>query len=286
MSGESYETIAGRYGISITRAGHCEVTAHVPQENGLVRGDGSLRPAVVLMAVDMACGMSAGLGVVPNWTVTADTEIRFVGRCGTGPLRVDARCVRPGRHQSLAEARAYDEGADDALVAVVTANHGVLVPEWDTFMAHTPIGTVHRFRRPEFSPSDTLEQSFGIETVADAEGRSVVVSPLDERTRNPWGIFHGGLTGLLVEDAAATAGIDEPRDMVMRFMRAVREGPVEARVVDLIDRGADRVARIEVRDVGADRLAVVAHVSGVQRQDPAERHGRTGADGRQGTAPL
>ncbi len=264
MSGESYETIPGRYGISVTRIADTAVAAHVPQERSLVRSDGSLRPAVVLMAVDMACGMSSGLGVAPKWTVTADTEIRFVGRCEVGPLRVDATCVRPGRHQCLVEARAYDEGAGDALVALVTANHGVLVPEWDPFMAHTPIGVVHRLRRPAFSATDTLERSFGIETVVDGGEGSVVVSPLDERTRNPWGIFHGGLTGLLVEDAAATVGISDPRDIVVRFVRAIREGPAEARVVDLIDRGPDRVARIEVRDAGADRLAVVAHVSGVE----------------------
>ena len=261
MSGESYETIPGRYGISITRAGEAAVTTHVPMEPGLCLSDGAMRPAAVLMAIDMACGMSAGLGVVPNWTVTADTEVRFVGRCAVGPLRVDAHCVRPGRHQSLAGARAYDEGNGDALVAIVTANHGVLVPEWDTFMAHTPIGSIHRFRRPEFAADDTLEQSFGVESAGAGEA-AVIASPLDDRTRNPWGIFHGGLTGLLVEDAAAEAGIAEPTDIVLRFMRAIRNGPAEARVTSVTKRGADLLATIEVWDRGADRLAVMATVSG------------------------
>ncbi len=261
MSGESYETIPGRYGISVTRSGPVAATTHVPIEPGLCGPDGALRPAVVLMAIDMACGMSAGLGVVPNWTVTADTEVRFVGRCMVGPLRVDARCVRPGRHQSLAEARVHDEGADDALVAIVTANHGVLKPEWDTFMANTPIGSVHRFRRPGIAADGTLEDSFGIHTTG--RGRdSVVSAPLDERTRNPWGIFHGGLTGLLVENAAKAAGIGEPTDIVLRFMRAIRQGPVEARVVELLQRDRDSLATVEVRDRGADRLAVMATVSG------------------------
>jgi len=261
MTGESYETIPGRYGISITRAGEMAVTTHVPMEPGMCGSDGTMRPAAVLMAIDMACGMSAGLGVVPNWTVTADTEVRFIGRCTLGPLRVDARCVRPGRHQSLAEARAYDEGDSDALVAIVTANHGVLVPEWDTFMAHTPIGSVHRFRRPEFGAAGTLEQSFGIESSGQGEF-AVITAPLDERTRNPWGIFHGGLTGLLVENAATAVGIEEPTDVVLRFMRAIRKGPVEARVVDVMVRGHDRLATVEVWDSGADRLAVLATVSG------------------------
>jgi len=213
------------------------------------------------MAIDMACGMSAGLGVVPNWTVTADTEVRFVGRCVVGPLRVDARCVRPGRHQSLAEARVHDEGADDALVAIVTANHGVLKPEWDTFMANTPIGSVHRFRRPGIAAGDTLEDSFGVGTTGYGR-ESIVSAPLNDRTRNPWGIFHGGLTGLLVENAATAAGIGQPTDIVLRFMRAIRQGPVEARVVDLLERDQDRLVTVEVWDTGADRLAVMATVSG------------------------
>jgi len=261
MTGKSYETIPGRYGISITRAGQFAVTTHVPLEPGLCGANGALRPAAVLMAIDMACGMSAGLGVVPNWTVTADTEVRFVGRCTVGPLRVDARCVRPGRHQSLASATAYDEGADDAPVAIVTANHGVLKPEWDTFMANTPIGSIHRFRRPMFAVDDTLEQSFGIETIGH-DRNSIVSAPLDDRTRNPWGIFHGGLTGLLVENAASAVGVHAPTDIVLRFMRPIRQGPAEARVVDVVHREHDLLVSVEVWDKAADQLAVIATVSG------------------------
>jgi len=265
MTDKSYEIIPGRYGISITRAGQVAVTTHMPLEPGLCGADGALRPASVLMAIDMACGMSAGLGVVPNWTVTADTEVRFVGRCSVGPLRVDARCVRPGRHQSLAAATVHDEGADDARVAIVTANHGVLKPEWDTFMANTPIGSIHRFRRPVFDPGDTLENSFGVETTA-VGGSAIVAAPLDDRTRNPWGIFHGGLTGLLVENAAAAAGIEEPTDIVLRFMRPIRQGPAEARVVDVVRRDSDSLVSVEVWDKSAGHLAVIATVSG--RADP------------------
>jgi len=261
MSADSYQLIPGRYGISITRAGESAITTHVPVEQGLTAHDGSLRPAAVLMALDMACGMSAGLGVVPNWTVTADTEVRFVGRCAVGPLRVDALCVRAGRHQSLAEARAYDEGSDDMLVAIATANHGVLVPEWDTFMARTPIGVVQRFHRPVVDDDTTLETSFGIE-ITGTGGDTLITAPLDHRTRNPWGIFHGGLTGLLVEDAAAAADLKGPTDIVMRFMRAIRHGPAVARVVEIIDRSTDRLVRIEIRDGDAERPAVIATVSG------------------------
>ncbi len=264
MIHESYESIPGRYGLAVTRSGDQAVTSWVPVEPGLSNEDGSLRPAAVLMAVDMACGMAAGLGVYPKWTVTADSEVRLVGPCLVGPLRVEARCVRPGRHQSMAEAYAYDHGANDALVAVATANHGVLVPKWDTFMADTPIGVTHKFHRPDSPPTESLESGFGVERRTGPDGTTIVV-PLDDRTRNPWGILHGGLTGLMVELAAAAGGIVEPRDFVLRLMRPVREGPAEARVIETVDRDGDRLVRIELHDVGADRLAVIAHVSGHTR---------------------
>ncbi len=260
MSVDAYEKIPGRYGISITRSGEQAVTTRLPLESSVARRDGSLRPAAILMAADMACGMAAGLGIAPDWTVTADTEVRILERCTVGPLRVDAECARPGRHQSLATARAYDEGSADRLVAVITANHGVLEPKWDTFMAHTPIGSVHRFHRPDDDVM-SLEDTFGVEIRDVEDGPQVVVAPVDDRTRNPWGIFHGGLTGLLLEDAAALAGISDPHDIVARFMRAIRVGPAEARIVEVIERDSDRLALIEVWDVGADRLAVLGTVS-------------------------
>ena len=85
---------------------------------------------------------------------------------------------------------------------------------------------------------------------------------LSERTRNPWGILHGGLTGLLIEQAAFRAGIAAPTDFVTRYLRAVKEGPGEIRVVETIDRGETRLVRVELVDAGTGRVAVVSTVGG------------------------
>ncbi len=256
----SYELIPGRYGIVLTRTGDTAVACRLPVLASTRAADGSLRTAAVVMAADLACGLAAGLGVLPRWGVTADSAVEFVGRCRVGPLRVDAWCVRPGRHQALVEFRAVDEGADGAPVAVGTANHGVREPTFEPFLASMPVGAVHPFPRPaDAGGSTSLEGQFGIEV-----GPEGVRAPLDVRTANPWGIFHGGLYGLLVLDALASAGLGEPTGLSLRFLHAVREGPVLARVDEILDRSGvagGRVARITVGDEGRGRVALVAHAA-------------------------
>ena len=111
MVAKSFEYIPGRYGFYVERTGPAAVAGRIPREPSLTDRDGNLRTAAVLMGVDMTCGMAGGLGVLPNWTVTADADVHLVGACRVGPLRVDATNVRAGRSMSVVEARAVDEGA-------------------------------------------------------------------------------------------------------------------------------------------------------------------------------
>ena len=119
----AYEHIPGRYGVTITIT-ESGTSTRIPVRPDLTAPDGSLRLAAVLMGIDMGAGLAAGTAVLPKWTVTADIETRIVGRCLVGPLRVDSSPIKPGRTMSVVEARVVDEGADDALVALSTANHG------------------------------------------------------------------------------------------------------------------------------------------------------------------
>ncbi|MEM7140592.1 MAG: hotdog domain-containing protein [Actinomycetota bacterium] len=253
---DEFEKIPGRYGFSIERTGPVSVSGRMPMHASVADGRGVLRSAAVLMAVDMACGMAAGLGVVPEWTVTADADVRFVGVCTVGPLRVDAFCVRGGRTMSIVDARVVDEGRDDALVAVATANHGVLTPEFEHVLASAEVGYVWEFAPPD-DPGDTIEEYFGL----DREDGACCL-PLTVRTTNPWGIFHGGLTGLLVDTAARDAGLVDLRDVGLRFLNPVKTGPAAARVVADHARAGDRVLRIEITDGPGGRLAVIGQVSG------------------------
>lgn len=254
---EAFEHIPGRYGYTVERTGTAATAGRIPLSPSLVDDRGGLRTAAVLMGIDMTCGMAGGLGVLPNWTVTADADVHLVGACSIGPLRVDAVNVRAGRSMSVVEARAVDEGDGDALVALATANHGVLVSSFEHRLATASNGEVQRFARPDHDPDASLESYFGLESTADG-----VAIALDERTTNPWGIFHGGLHGLLVDTCARRAGLGEVHHVSMRFLNAVREGPAVALATEVLPRGRNRIVRVEVRDRGTDRLAVIAHVTG------------------------
>ena len=171
-------------------------------------------------------------------------------------LRVDARAIKPGRTMSVVECRVVDAGADDELVALATANHGVLEPTFDDDLRGMTVGG-RRVFTPPTDPDDSLESYLGVDVSADD-----LRIELSERTRNPWGILHGGLTGLLIEQAAFRAGIAAPTDFVTRYLRAVKEGPGEIRVVETIDRGETRLVRVELVDAGTGRVAVVSTVGG------------------------
>lgn len=252
-----FEYIPGRFGYRLERAGPVEVTGWIDPMPSTRAADGTLGTAALLMAADMTCTMAAGLGVLPRWTVTADADLWIVDDCRVGPLRAEAVCLRAGRTMSVSSARLVDEGDGDRLVALATANNGVLTPRFEHFMARSEIGDVKVFARPEFPEDETLEAYFGLR-----EANGEIVAPLGPRTTNPWGIFHGGLHGLLVEHAARAGGITAPRQLGLRFLNPVREGSAVARAVEVFDRDEDRVAKVEVRDTGNDRVAVVAHVAG------------------------
>lgn len=249
-----YEHIPGRYGIEIQRTDFGTST-FVPLRPDLV-DEGGLRLAAILMSIDMGAGLAAGMAVLPGWTVTADIETRIVGRCTVGPLRVDSRPIKPGRTMSVVESRVVDAGAGDALIALSTANHGVLEPTFDDSLNAMEIGGTRVFAPPA-DPGPSLEQYFGI----DVDAAELTIG-IDERTRNPWGILHGGLTGLLMETAARRAGVVEPTDLVVRYLRAVKEGPGVVRMVETVDRGDTRLVRLELLDAGTGRVAVVATIGG------------------------
>lgn len=250
-----YEHIPGRYGVTITRTAEGTAT-RIPLRPDLAAADGSLRLAAVLMGIDMGAGLAAGGAVLPMWTVTADIETRIVGPCTVGPLRVDSIPIKPGRTMSVVQSRLVDEGADDALVALSTANHGVLEPTFDDSLQHMDTGGVRVFAAPD-DPGGSLEEYFGIE--ADEAQVRVAIT---DRTRNPWGILHGGLTGLMMETAARAAGVAEPTDLVVRYLRAVHEGPAMTRVVEVVDRPGGRLVKIEMVDSGTGKLAATALVGG------------------------
>ena len=253
-----FETIAGRFGIEVERSGPQSVRTWVPMLPELRDAQGRLRTSAILMGIDMAQGVAAGLGALPAWSVTADAEVRFVAPCHSGPLRIDAECVRAGRTMSIAQARLVDEGDGDRLVALSSGNHGLRVPEFAPALASLPLGERHAFPVPEHPAGQTVETYFEVAQTA-TEARI----PLSEKSRNPWGFLHGGLHGLLIDRVAQGAGLTDMRDLLARFMNPVREGDAVATVTERTEREQDTLLRIEVHDAVTGRLAVAASVTGL-----------------------
>lgn len=92
----------------------------------------------------------------------------------------------------------------------------------------------------------------------------VVSMPVDERTRQPYGLLHGGASALLAEEAASNAAylaVDEGHfcvgvDLNITHMRAKREGTVFARAAPLRLGRTVQVWQIDIRDEESNAIAV------------------------------
>ena len=82
---------------------------------------------------------------------------------------------------------------------------------------------------------------------------------LADELRNPWGILHGGVVAMLADLAAEDAAEGRATtETVLHFLAPNRLGPVRARARVLGRRRDGHVARVEIRDEGADRVTAVA----------------------------
>jgi 1,4-dihydroxy-2-naphthoyl-CoA hydrolase len=84
---------------------------------------------------------------------------------------------------------------------------------------------------------NTLLEALGIEIVEVSAGKVVATMPVDERTRQPFGILHGGASVALAETVASIGAyelVDKDKEIVVgleinaNHIRSVREGNVTA----------------------------------------------------------
>ena len=120
----------------------------------------------------------------------------------------------------------------------------------------------------------TAEGALGIELVGvDAEGLVLEVE-ITDKVRQPYGLFHGGVSLLLAETAAsihASYGVDlgkiSPVGMEVSgsHLRSADEGTVQARA-KVIRRGRHAVVHeVRIVHVQTDRLLCVARVTNMFR---------------------
>jgi 1,4-dihydroxy-2-naphthoyl-CoA hydrolase len=85
---------------------------------------------------------------------------------------------------------------------------------------------------------NTLLEALGIEFVEISAGKVVATMPVDERTRQPFGVLHGGASVALAETVASIGAyelVDKEKEIVVgleinaNHIRSVRDGKVTAK---------------------------------------------------------
>lgn len=103
----------------------------------------------------------------------------------------------------------------------------------------------------------TLGEHLGMRFVAVHDDGLSAKLPVDDRTRQPYGILHGGATAALAEQVGSTAGsfcIDIKREvpvgitLVCNHLKSVREGEIIARARALHLGRRTQVWNIDVSD--------------------------------------
>lgn len=115
----------------------------------------------------------------------------------------------------------------------------------------------------------TLGENLGIRFTRVGDDWLEATMPLDERTRQPFGLLHGGASVALAETLAsvgANAVLDTSRQLAVgleinaNHVRAVREGQVTGRAAPLHLGGRTQVWQVEIRD-REGRLSCVSRMT-------------------------
>lgn len=235
--------------LAARRAGDETMSTWIDLQPDFVDSSGAALVGVLAYLVDSAVGMAAGFAALPQWVVTADIDLHLVAPATVGPLRADARVVRAGSRQVLADCTLFDEGAR-VVVGSATANHSVLSPEQAAPMSVPVPDEIFRHHRAPsgtVTPRPPLLERYGVRRVPGLIGAAEL--EITGPARNPWGIMHGSLFALVAEEALASA---EPgaciHDLILRFVAPARVGPARAQATHI----DGNLWRVEVRDLGQD----------------------------------
>jgi 1,4-dihydroxy-2-naphthoyl-CoA hydrolase len=123
----------------------------------------------------------------------------------------------------------------------------------------------------------TIMEALGIETVHLSADRVVCTMPVDGRTRQPFGLLHGGASVVLAETAASLgtfANIDQEQEYAVgmeinaNHLRSVADGQVTATAVPLHRGRTTMVWDIKITD-DKDRLICVSRCTVAIRKKPS-----------------
>lgn len=114
--------------------------------------------------------------------------------------------------------------------------------------------------------NNTLMQSLGIEITSIEKGLVVATMPVDERTRQPFGLLHGGASVALAETAASAGAIeliDQETEAAVgleinaNHIKGKRDGVVTATAAILHHGKSTMIWEINIRDE-QDQLVCVS----------------------------
>jgi len=243
----------GRYfgGISLREVGHHHVEGTADAADHLRAPDGGVRFGALLTILDSVGGLCTGLSALPDgWVVSTNLTGRTITRRHVGPFHIDAKVLRSGKNAAIAKVRIFDQGADDTLVMDGVLTSAILVPENGPPQWTRPL-TIER--QDAFVDPLPMDEFLAVRTVDDG-----VEIELAEGLRNPWGFLHGGVVAALADTAAVHAVGGVTTDLVLHFLSPNRVGPVRAIPRRIGSRSDGEVVRVELQDVGADRITAVA----------------------------
>jgi acyl-coenzyme A thioesterase PaaI-like protein len=211
----------------------------------------AVRAGALLTMLDTAGGLCGGLASLPDgWVMSTNMSARRLHRDPTGPLRIASRVMRKGRNTVVTTVEIGDEATGTAVMEGVLTS-AILVPE----------GGPPQWERPMRMAYPADVDYLSMERWLDARVVDELTIEIDLRDalRNPWGILHGGVTAALVDACVehATGGA-LTGDVVLHYLAPNRTGPIRARATLLGRRSDGHMVRVEVRDVGSDRVTAVA----------------------------
>lgn len=248
----------GRFtGVELRETDEAHITGRAAAADHLRAPDGRLRAGALMTIIDSVGGLCGGLAALPDgWVVTTNLSCRIVSAVATGPLRIESGVLRTGRNNVVTDVTIYDEGADATTLAAGVLTSSILVPEGGPPAWERPV-VITRFVDNALPSPPPIPEWLGSRAV-DQNTLEIDLAP---RLRNPWGILHGGVTSMLIDLAAEHVTEAMPSDVVLHFLAPNRVGPVQAIARVLGTRSDGSVVRVEVRDVGADRVTAIGIVT-------------------------
>ncbi|MGL4860804.1 MAG: hotdog fold thioesterase [Enterobacteriaceae bacterium] len=127
---------------------------------------------------------------------------------------------------------------------------------------------------------DTISEQLGIEFTTLGSDYLIAEMPVDHRTRQRFGLLHGGASVVLAETLGSVAGYlcSEPGEQVVgievnaNHLHAVRQGKVRGECRALFLGGRQQVWQIMIYDQ-QERLCCVSRLTTLRLREPLKKSG-------------